>query len=89
MKKNQICIFKIFFLIRYIYTNTNIGLLTKLFLRFRLVINLFGIRFRPLVSQIPNFVKALGAHFFELEYGTRILRAGPDNTTKSPYNVFK
>ncbi|MFS8013301.1 hypothetical protein Hanom_Chr14g01331261 [Helianthus anomalus] len=64
------------FLIGYIHTNTNIGLLTKLFLWFRLVINPFGIRFRPLVSQIPNFVKALGAHFFELEQGTRILRAG-------------
>ncbi|MFS7983755.1 hypothetical protein Hanom_Chr11g00978231 [Helianthus anomalus] len=46
------------FLIGYIHTNTKIGPLTKLFLWFRLVINLFGIRFRPLVSQIHNFVKA-------------------------------
>ncbi|MFS7998281.1 hypothetical protein Hanom_Chr12g01151821 [Helianthus anomalus] len=58
MKKNPICICKIFFFIRYIHTNTNIGPLTKIFLWFRLVINPFGISFRPLVSQIPNFVKA-------------------------------
>ncbi|MFS7995063.1 hypothetical protein Hanom_Chr12g01113621 [Helianthus anomalus] len=57
LKNNLICICKVFF-IGYIHTNTNIGPLTKLFLWFRLVINPFGIRFRPLVSQIPNFVKA-------------------------------
>ncbi|MFS8025056.1 hypothetical protein Hanom_Chr16g01470491 [Helianthus anomalus] len=41
-----------YFLIGYTHTNTSIGLW------FRLVINPFGIRFRPLVSPIPNFVKA-------------------------------
>ncbi|MFS7934661.1 hypothetical protein Hanom_Chr05g00394251 [Helianthus anomalus] len=46
-----------YFLIGYTHTNTNIGPLTKLFLWFRLVINPFDIRFRHLVSQIPNFVK--------------------------------
>ncbi|MFS7897045.1 hypothetical protein Hanom_Chr00s006641g01735141 [Helianthus anomalus] len=46
-----------YFLIGYTHTNTNIGPLTKLFLWFRLVINPFGIRFRPLVCSIPNFVK--------------------------------
>ncbi|MFS8024576.1 hypothetical protein Hanom_Chr16g01464831 [Helianthus anomalus] len=51
------------FLIGYIYTNTNIGPITKLFLWFRLVINPFGIRFRPLVCQIPNFVKPKGTFF--------------------------
>ncbi|MFS8007036.1 hypothetical protein Hanom_Chr14g01256241 [Helianthus anomalus] len=55
-KKTQYIYVK-YFLIGYTRTNTIIGLLTKLFLRFRLVINPFGIRFRPLVSQIPNFVK--------------------------------
>ncbi|MFS7962574.1 hypothetical protein Hanom_Chr08g00728251 [Helianthus anomalus] len=57
-EKNLICVCKIFFLIWYTHTNTNKDPLTKLFLWFRLVINPFGIRFRPLVSQIPNFVKA-------------------------------
>ncbi|MFS7995776.1 hypothetical protein Hanom_Chr12g01121961 [Helianthus anomalus] len=57
MEKNPICICKIFFN-RFTHTNTNIDPLTKLFLWFKLVINPFGIRFRPLVSPIPNFVKA-------------------------------
>ncbi|KAF5756851.1 hypothetical protein HanXRQr2_Chr17g0819701 [Helianthus annuus] len=56
-KKPDIYICKIFFLIGYTHTNTNIGPLKKLFLRFRLVINAFGIRFKSLVSPIPNFVK--------------------------------
>ncbi|MFS7926913.1 hypothetical protein Hanom_Chr04g00302731 [Helianthus anomalus] len=48
-----------YFLIGYIHTNTNIDPLTKLFLWFKLVINNpFDIMFRPLVSPIPNFVKA-------------------------------
>ncbi|MFS8012725.1 hypothetical protein Hanom_Chr14g01324231 [Helianthus anomalus] len=47
-----------YFLIRYTLANTNIGPLTKQFLWFRLVINLFGSRFRTLVSAIPTFIKA-------------------------------
>ncbi|MFS8027034.1 hypothetical protein Hanom_Chr16g01493891 [Helianthus anomalus] len=47
-----------YFLIGYTHTNTNVGPLTKLFLCFRLVINPFSIRFKLLVSPIPNFVKA-------------------------------
>ncbi|MFS7905473.1 hypothetical protein Hanom_Chr01g00048121 [Helianthus anomalus] len=38
-EKNPICICKIYFLIGYTHTNTNIGPLTKLFLWFRLVIS--------------------------------------------------
>ncbi|MFS7909982.1 hypothetical protein Hanom_Chr02g00100941 [Helianthus anomalus] len=62
MKKTQFVYINIF-LIGYIHINTNIGPLKKLFLRFRLVINPFGIRFRPLVSQIPNFVRPKGTFF--------------------------
>ncbi|MFS8010120.1 hypothetical protein Hanom_Chr14g01293271 [Helianthus anomalus] len=47
-----------YFLIAYTHINTNKGPLTKLFLWFRLVINPFGIRFRLLMSSIPNFVNA-------------------------------
>ncbi|MFS7990131.1 hypothetical protein Hanom_Chr11g01055161 [Helianthus anomalus] len=57
MKKTRY-VYVNYFLIGYIHTNTNIGPLTKPVLWFRLVINPFDIRFRPLVSQIPNFVKA-------------------------------
>ncbi|MFS7930539.1 hypothetical protein Hanom_Chr04g00345511 [Helianthus anomalus] len=46
-----------YFLIGYTHTKTNIGHITKLFLWFRLLINSFAIRFRPLVCPIPNFVK--------------------------------
>ncbi|MFS8007997.1 hypothetical protein Hanom_Chr14g01267531 [Helianthus anomalus] len=46
-----------YYLIGYTHINTNTDSLTKLFLWFRLVINPFGIRFRPLVNPIPNFVK--------------------------------
>ncbi|KAJ0467460.1 putative jacalin-like lectin domain-containing protein [Helianthus annuus] len=60
-KRNRICICKIFFfLIGYTHTNTNIGPFTKLFLWFRLCINPFAIRFRPLVNTIPNLVRPKG-----------------------------
>ncbi|MFS7957602.1 hypothetical protein Hanom_Chr07g00668261 [Helianthus anomalus] len=55
--KNPRYVYVKYFLIWYTNTNTNIGPLTKLFLWFILVINPFGIRFRLLVSPIPNFVK--------------------------------
>ncbi|MFS7917671.1 hypothetical protein Hanom_Chr03g00191891 [Helianthus anomalus] len=55
-KKLNMYIYNIF-LIGYTHTNTNICPLKKLFLWFRLVINPFDIRFRTLVSPIPNFVK--------------------------------
>ncbi|MFS7949342.1 hypothetical protein Hanom_Chr06g00570461 [Helianthus anomalus] len=77
-EKNLICTCKIFFLIGYTHINTNIGPFIKLFQWFILVINPFDIWFRPLVSPILNFVKDKGT-FFELEQGTRILRAGPAN----------
>ncbi|MFS7913088.1 hypothetical protein Hanom_Chr02g00137591 [Helianthus anomalus] len=73
--KNTICICKIFFLIRYIHTNTNIGPFTKLFLWFRLVINLFAIRFKSLVSQILNFFKV--EHIFSSSKKKEYSQASP------------
>ncbi|MFS7989226.1 hypothetical protein Hanom_Chr11g01044241 [Helianthus anomalus] len=56
-------VMKNIFLIGYTHTNTNIGHLRKLFLWFRLVINPFDIRFRSLVSPIPNSLRPNGTFF--------------------------